>query len=90
MLCDLAHFAVLLRQQARRTEIPLVVGKDPATAAQAFIARNPDSAEAQLLTRFVEAVNVRSGTFREAEVYVLGNEGLAIAVALLETSLQGW
>ncbi len=90
MLCDLAHFALLIRQQARRTEIPLEVGQDPAVATQAFIARNPGTAEAQLLARLVDAVKARTGVFREAEVYALGNEGLAIAAALLEASLLGW
>jgi hypothetical protein len=89
MECDLAHFVVLVQQQARRAAVPRDVFLDPAGAALAFVARNPETAEAQLLVRFMAALQVRAGAFRVAEVYVLGREALTIAALLVEAAVQG-
>lgn len=90
MQCDLAHFAVLIQQQARRSPVSPGVFGDPRQAAQAFIDAAPEVAEAQLLARLMEALRRGAGTFREAEVYVLGPQALEVASALVEAAQLGW
>lgn len=90
MECDLAHFAVLVQQQARRTGIPRDIYAQPFRAARAFIEASPDVAEALLLERFMNALRGRVGAFREAEVFVLGGEALGIAICLLDRAMHGF
>lgn len=90
MQCDLAHFALLIQQQARRSPASSGVFGDPRWAAQAFIDAAPVVAEAQLLARLLEALRRGAGAFREAEVYALGPKALEVASALVEAAMLGW
>lgn len=89
MTCNLGQFLILVQRQARRTTILHETFRDPEGAARVLIDRNPDTTESRLLGRLLEALKARQGTFREAEVYVLGPETLPIASALVERALLG-
>jgi hypothetical protein len=53
-------------------------------AAKSFISASPDSGEARMLSRLVEAIRQREGEIRESEIYLLGPSVLVIAAALVE------
>ena len=62
---------------------------DPRVALATFCAAYPDTPEAQMLTRIASAVVTGEGTFREADLYALSAESLAIASALIDAAIDG-
>ncbi len=81
--CDLARFALLVRESSKRIRIPEATRRDPRAAARTLIDARTGTLEAQVLAKLADAVDQRSGAFNESDVYALGGEALGIAGALV-------